>query len=232
MLLDAALDLALGSACAGCGSPGRALCAPCRQALPSGGSVMMPDPVPPGLVPVYAAAAYDGLIRDLVLAHKEHRRLALARPLGAVLAGVLLDVPLAAPLVLVPVPSSPAVVRRRGHDPLLRMTRVAAGLLRQGGADASVRPALRQRRTPQDQAGLDAAARHANLHGVMDGRPRIARVLADREVVVVDDVVTTGATAREAQRALEAADVRVVAVAALAATRRKRRSLPHRQIPD
>jgi predicted amidophosphoribosyltransferase len=73
----------------------------------------------------------------------------------------------------------------------------------------------------RDQATLDAGQRAANLAGSMRcRRPRAT----DRGgvVVVVDDVLTTGSTVREAQRALEAAGLVVSGVAAVAATRRRR----------
>jgi predicted amidophosphoribosyltransferase len=70
-----------------------------------------------------------------------------------------------------------------------------------------------------DQSTLDAAARAANLAGAfVCVRPAAP---GDRPVVVVDDVLTTGATAREAQRALEEAGHRVVGIATVAATRRR-----------
>jgi predicted amidophosphoribosyltransferase len=76
-----------------------------------------------------------------------------------------------------------------------------------------------------DQAGLGAAARAANLTGSMCCRSAALRRLAGRRrratLVVCDDVITTGATAREAQRALEAVGLHVAAVAAIAATRRR-----------
>jgi predicted amidophosphoribosyltransferase len=173
---------------------------------------------------VMSAGAYDGLLKALVNAHKERQRLALARPLGRVLASVVADlVPAepAVPVVLVPVPSRRAVVRRRGHDPLLRLTRVAAAQLRRQGRDASVAQLLRVVRHTSDQTGLDASARFTNLHGSMRAARAASRGGA---VVVVDDVVTTGSTAREAQRALEAGGTRVAGIAAIAGTRR--RSLP------
>jgi predicted amidophosphoribosyltransferase len=218
VVLDAALDLFLGSACAGCERPGRALCRSCEAALPRVGHVAWPTPSPPGLALPMAAGAYDGVLKAMVNAHKERHRLALAGPLGGVLAGVVatLAPDRTCPVVLVPVPSSRPVVRRRGHDPLLRVTRQAAASLRRDGRPARVAAALTAVRRPADQAGLGAEARHANLHGTMRARPR----RADGQVVVVDDVITTGATTREAQRALEAAGVAVVGIAAVAATRR------------
>jgi predicted amidophosphoribosyltransferase len=169
-----------------------------------------------------AAGEYAGALRALVVAHKERQALALARPLGEVLACVVRDLaavaaPSGAPVALVPVPSRPAVVRRRGHDPMLRTARVAAARLRRTGTAASVRRLLVPAGRVADQAGLDAEARAANLAGAFRARCRAADAL----LVVVDDVITTGATAREAQRALEAAGHRVAGVAAVAATRRR-----------
>jgi predicted amidophosphoribosyltransferase len=228
LLLDGWADLVHGARCLGCARPGRPLCRSCAAGLPVAGVPARPTPCPPGLVPCCVGGPYDGLLRALVLAHKERRVFAVARPLGRVLAGAVAGAATGTPprLVLVPVPSRPATVRARGHDPLLRMTRVAAGRLRESG-DVRVLRVLRQRVAVIDQAGLGAAERAANLAGTMAVDPRARAVLARSgpvQVVVCDDVLTTGATAREAQRALEEAGVPVAAVACVAATRR--RSLP------
>jgi len=229
-MLDAALDLFLGSTCAACGLPGRALCRSCESALPTGGRVSMPTPTPAGLARVIAAGPYDGHLKAMVNAHKERGRLALAAPLGRVLAGVVHELQPTGDVLLVPVPSTRSVVRRRGHDPLLRITRAASATLRRQGRAASVAQQLLAVLRPQDQAGLDAASRLANLQGAMRARP----LQRSGSVVIVDDVVTTGATTREAQRALEAAGVLVAGIAAIAATERKlsRGSLPNHSKGD
>lgn len=226
---DLWLDLALGSVCAACGHPGRALCHGCRAELPRAAYETRPDPCPSGLLPVRTAGEYAGALRALVVAHKEHRRLALAGPLGGLLAGavqaLLRDAEVAAGerVLLVPVPSRRAVVASRGHDPLLRIARSAAQRLRREGVPAGTLQALRQVARPVDQAGLDAAARRANVDGSLALRPRA--VPAGR-LVLVDDVITTGATLREAQRALEASRVcpPLVGAATVAATRRRGRA--------
>ncbi len=248
-LRDAAADLLLGGRCLGCARPGRLLCPGCATGLPSGAHPSWPSPTPPGLAPPWAAAEYAGAVRALVVGHKEHRLVGLRRPLGRLLAqavtaalapalapavtpgptaalaaGVGVGAQ-AAPVVLVPVPSRPGSVRARGYDPTYALTVVAARLVRRGGTDVSVARLLRTRPGVVDQAGLGAAARAANLEGSMTcpgrGLLRLARRCPHARVLVCDDVLTTGATAREAQRALESVGLQVAAVAAVAATRRR-----------
>jgi predicted amidophosphoribosyltransferase len=223
-LLDAGADLLLGAACVGCGEPGRVLCPGCRAGLPAGAVEAWPTPIPVGLARPFATGAYDGTLRGMVLGHKERRLLGLTRPLGELLAAsVFAAAEPTAPLLLVPVPSRPAAVRARGHDPTLAMTRRAARTLRTADREIAVARLLRTRPGVADQAGLDADQRHANLAGSMACPAPVVRRLAGRRahVIVCDDVITTGATAREAQRALEAVGVAVLAVAAVAATPRR-----------
>lgn len=224
-LRDAALDLVLGGVCLGCGRPGRAVCPDCRGDLAGSAVPAWPSPVPDGLAAPWAAGEYAGLLRELVLGHKERRLLTL-RPVladllaGAVVAGTTDDLPVA----LVPVPSRPAAVRARGHDPTLEITRAAADRLARRGRDTTVARLLVTRRGVLDQAGLTAQERADNLAGSLGRRPaavrRLARWRPRVQVVVCDDVVTTGATAREAQRALEDVGLVVTAIAVVAATRR------------
>ena len=226
MLSDAAGDLLLGSRCVGCARPGRLLCRACRALLPAAPFAAWPTPTPAGLALPVAAAVYDGTVRAMVVGHKERGLHGLRGPLGDLLAGaVAVAAGSGAPLVLVPVPSRAASVRARGHDPTYAVCRAAASALRAAGLDASVWPLLRLRPGVVDQAGLDRTARAANLAGSMACATRRLRVLARRgglvRVVVCDDVLTTGATVREAQRALDAVGLGVRAVAVVAATPRR-----------
>ncbi len=228
-MLDAWLDLVHGGTCVGCTAPGRSLCLRCAAELPYDGRVVRPTPCPEGLAVCFAAGEYAGLLRAMVLAHKEHGVFALSGPLGHALASAAGPVAddggsWASTTVLVPVPSRAAVVRERGHDPMWRVTRAAGRRLRRAGSVVLVRRLLEVRGTVADQTGLDAGQRAANLAGSMRVRPRARAALARSGgrvgVVVCDDVLTTGATAREAQRAIEDSGLTVRAVATVAATRK------------
>ncbi|MGI8524259.1 MAG: ComF family protein [Nocardioides sp.] len=226
-MLDEAGDLLLGSACVGCARPGRLLCPACVEDLPRRARLAWPAPTPPGLAPPWASAEYAGTARALVLGHKEHRLWSLGPALGDLLATAVraaLEATGPAAVVLVPVPSRPSTVRQRGHDPTLAMTRAATTRLRREGLDVRLAALLRTRPGLADQAGLDAAGRAANLAGSLRcpaaGVRRLRAHVTRAHVVVCDDVLTTGATAAEAQRALTVAGLPPVAIAVVAATRR------------
>ena len=237
-VLDAARDLLLGSSCVGCGRPGRLLCQLCWSRLEPRPAPASPTPRPEGLSDPWAATSYEGTVRAMILGHKEHRLLALARPLGQMLALAVFaamqdlvpdsDSHAKASLLLVPVPSRPSTVRQRGHEPTLSLSRVAAARLTALGRPAVCAGLLRTRPGLADQAGLDACARAVNLAGAFRAHAPALRRLADAgrpvHVVVCDDVLTTGATAAEAQRALRAVGLRPLAAVAVAATRRRVRA--------
>ncbi|HEX4472962.1 MAG TPA: ComF family protein [Nocardioides sp.] len=231
-VLDDFRDLLLGSTCVGCARPGRLWCVACAEALDPRPRPAWPSPAPPGLREPWAATEYAGPVRAMILGHKEHGLLALATPLGELLAVAVAEAlaalvsPLAAPLLLVPVPSRSRTVRQRGHAPTTRLTRVAATRLTELGFPARCEPLLRTRPGVADQSGLDADARAVNLAGAFRTHAPSLRALARSgravHVVVCDDVLTTGATAAEAQRALRSVGLPPVAVVVVAATRRRR----------
>ncbi|MDH6629244.1 putative amidophosphoribosyltransferase [Streptomyces sp. LBL] len=224
-------DLVLPAECGGCGKPRTVLCPTCRAAL-SGAVPRRVRPVsePPGLPVVHAAARYADEVRATLLAHKERGALALAAPLGVALAGAVRagagDAsggsegrrPGGEPMgpgagamwgdetvVLVPVPSARRAVRARGHDPARRIALVAARELRRTGTPARVAAVLRQRRAVADQAGLNSRERLANLAGALAVVGGGGRLLAGGPVVLVDDLMTTGASLAEAARAVRVA---------------------------
>jgi predicted amidophosphoribosyltransferase len=209
------LDWVLPARCAGCGRPGDLCCTRCRAVLGQPPRLAWPDPAPAGLPPPWTVAAYDGCCRELLLAYKERGQHGLCRALAVALGTAVAE---AAPLdaLLVPVPSTPAARRARGDDVVLRLTRAAAGPRR-------VVPVLRHRRRVLDSAGLTAGSRARNLHGAFGTRGNGDAAVAGRRVVIVDDLITTGATVAEAARALREAGAHVLAAATVAATVRSRR---------
>lgn len=206
------LDLVLPLECGGCGFPSTRWCDACAAALqvPADRPHLLSPRIDPG-VPVFALGRYAGARRRAVVAIKEHGRRDMTAPLARALAvgihrlatwGIV-----GLPLTVVPAPTRRAAARRRGGDPVARVAVAATA----AHPDIAVCGALRTEGPARDSVGLSSSARERNIVG----RVR----LVDRpagEVLVVDDVVTTGATAREAVRTLVAGGVAVTAVLALA----------------
>jgi predicted amidophosphoribosyltransferase len=211
------LDLVLPRPCAGCGRPGAVLCATCAallRAAPVG--PVRPDPCPAGLPPVRALAAYDGALKQLLLAHKERGLLGLGPALGTALGTVAAGLT-TGPVLLCPVPSARSAVRQRGYDHAHRLAAAAARELRRQGRPAGVGRLLRPARLVADQSGLGSAQRAANLAGALRAVPS-----PPARVIVVDDLMTTGATLVEATRALVQDGHDVVGAAVIAATPRRK----------
>jgi len=194
--------------CDRCGLPARAL-------TPMPTELIRPDRLlcggcrvdPPDWDWARAGAEYDGVVRDAIHAFKFRGKRALARPLAALIGEQW--PPLAGDVAaLVPVPLGRPRQRERGfNQAALLAERLAPGL------GVAVRPRwLARVRDTQPQSELGAAERHANVHGAFAAREEVA----GRHVVVVDDVLTTGATAAECARALRAAGAARVGVVAVA----------------
>lgn len=223
MLLADLLDLVLPADCVGCAATGVVLCPVCAVELAAPARPCRPTPAPAGLPPGWCVGAYAGVLRAVLLAYKEHGRGGAARPLAAALARSVEAATATAAdgqrVWLVPVPSRRAAVRARGGDHMLRLAGEAARQLRRQGRPVFVARALRHRGAAQDSAGLDTAARSANVAGAFAAVP--GRVTRPGMLVLVDDLVTTGATLAAATAALTTAGLRPVATAVVAATTRR-----------
>ncbi|MGY1592677.1 ComF family protein [Geodermatophilus sp. SYSU D00708] len=205
-LLSALADLLLPRTCAGCELPGAVLCRRCA-ALLAAPRLAQPRRFPAGFPPTVAAGAYTGPVRPAVNAFKERGRAELARPLGTALAlavaGVLAGLPaVPAAVRLVPVPSSRAALRSRGRDHVRELTGRAVAELRAAGLPAAEVRLLRRTGRARDSAGLSAAQRRANLTGTFALADGVPPLPAGTALVVVDDVVTSGATLTEAAAVL------------------------------
>ncbi|MBN6052645.1 ComF family protein, partial [Nonomuraea sp. RK-328] len=252
-VLTAVLDVLLPRPCVGCGAAGAPLCDACLAPLVAPAS-RTPVPRPAGLPACWSAAWYEGPLRRAVIAYKERAQTGLATPLAALLALTVASAlaagrppasPFVGPFAIVPVPSARRALRSRGHDPMGRLAERAVHALRRLGHPAVLWRALTPARRVADQAGLGAAERAANLAGSLRVAMRAPgpRATAPKPapaalhdhgmdkfrtpgvpVVLVDDLVTTGATLAEAARTLGEWGADVVCAATVAATRRRSRN--------
>jgi predicted amidophosphoribosyltransferase len=209
-------DLVLGRGCLGCGLIGRSVCLPCLSELrrePSRVRTLDGGPV------VYAGARYGGLRRRLLLAYKDGHR-SLSSPLGVLLVDAV-DIALERigqpGGLLVPVPGHRRP--KRGFDALEAIVRAATEQLEGRERPVSVLPALTTRRAYRAAKSLGRSERLRALEGAFDAGPPSARSVLRplTAVIVVDDVLTTGATVTEAVRALRAAGIEPAGVAVVAA---------------
>ena len=185
-----------------------------------------PSPVPDGWISTHVVADYAGITRTILTAWKERGRRDVSVYLARALARAVHEAGVAARtqsasdvgcVTIVPIPASCAARRRRGEDAWARVVRQAMQVA-DPPVGLTLAQCLRLTRQPRDQAGLTALERKANLAEALacDAPPEGA-------VIIVDDIVTTGATLVEAARALRVAGVGEVRAAAIAATSRGRR---------
>lgn len=244
--------LVMPAECAVCGMEDHSLCAECAAAIRRRTAVpFRAEATADALVgvlgeaqlPVVAAGDYRDALSAAILAFKNHGRTELAPVLSRGLARSL-EAALATeghppagggPVLLVPIPSTGTGWRRRGYDPVALLLRA---MLREGRLPAGtlVAPVLGIRaRLPwrrRHQKGLGRSARRRNVRNTMkirgcgvSGFPLQAKPNGQR-AVLVDDVLTTGSTLREAAETLGKSGLFVVAAAVLAAARAPDRGHP------
>jgi ComF family protein len=198
------------SACERCGLP----LAPLLAAVEAGADATTPlrcgacASSPPSFDYARAAAVYSGTLREALHAFKFGGKQALARPLAALIleecgAWIPPDVE-----ALVPVPLAPGRERDRGFN----QARLLAERLGRALGIRVQRRWLRRARPTRPQSELGADERRENVRGAF----RASAAARGRHVLVIDDVLTTGATAAECAIALRAAGARAVGVVTVA----------------
>jgi ComF family protein len=166
-----------------------------------------------GAVPVYAATYYNETSRKLVLAYKHGRQIALSRLLARLIASRMPSTqPGVLPPLLVPVPLHRWRLWQRGFN---QAALLAQELARFGMGEVEVAALSRHKRTP-NLGGLGREARERVLTGAIRLNSLKAQNLAGRHVILVDDVLTSGATSRACIAAIRQAGPATVAVACFA----------------
>ena len=218
--------------CLVCGQPGvqgRDICATCLEELPrnrpccpccaaplpswqaDGSLCGSCSAKPPPFLRIIAPWRYEAPLDVLIQQLKFHRRLAAGRLLGELLAGEIPSGP--KPDLLVPVPQHPRQLRRKGFN---HSSEIALFLSRASGIPWSPWR-LKKIRETRSQHRLSRKERQDNLRGCF----HFDNSRAYRHVAAIDDIVTTGATAREAALALKRAGVEQIEIWAMARTPEK-----------
>ncbi|MDF5821059.1 phosphoribosyltransferase family protein [Corynebacterium felinum] len=202
-LLHETWELLFPKECAGCAAPGQILCGQCKRVW-SAPPQQISLRIDPG-VPIYSLGVLGGPRRRTIIHLKERGRTDVAPHLGAVLHAAIRHLQAGGwvdeDITLIPAPTRRSAARRRGGDVVTRICQETS---------YRVVPCLYLNEHTTESVGLSAAERAANLTGAITCTQK-----PTGHVLIVDDVLTTGATATAAVRALTSKGVKVRGVLGL-----------------
>jgi ComF family protein len=203
VLTTSLVDLIFPSRCAVCDRAGKNLCLDCRNLL-----WIEPREFALSGLAIYTVTKYSDETSKLLVSLKDKGQFALVAELAQMLIPIIEKIPASESIrYLVPAPSSPENFSRRGFHPMLLLAQAVANK----HPSLKVLNCLRFARRVKDQVGLTEPERIANLSSSM----RLNQSVAGRVCYLLDDVVTTGATALEATRALGSGGATVAGVLAI-----------------
>ena len=206
------LDVVLSRVCVHCDRPGALVCGECASLVPKAAQQREFHHE------LWFGAPYETTVREMINAHKDHGARALTEDLGLLLARAVWSAAVASsqarPIVLVPIPAHRSSLRMRGRNTVMELGRRAAHEVSRRGMACVVAPLLVRERETKRNAGRSLRERRdiAGTFGVH------ARGALPSRVIVIDDIVTTGATVNEGIRALMQAGIGVDAIACVSST--------------
>jgi predicted amidophosphoribosyltransferase len=199
--------------CFGCRELGYSICSKCRR-------LWNPHRYQSRIfnLSVYSAIAYSPVAKNILLAAKEQSIKSADQLVRQAMRSSLLELfQKYSSCALVPIPSRLASNRRRGRD---FINELAISVAKDMGV--GVLPLLEHQRVIRDQSKLNIAGRRENLAMALSIKPEFRGNYSGEKVVILDDLVTTGATINEANRALTRGGFKVQAAATACMALRRR----------
>jgi ComF family protein len=188
------LDLVYPKRCPGCHLPSISICDSCKvfwQKPPIRIKLSQSN------ISVFSVADYRKEVRSVLLAYKENSEIEAGKVLIEALLQARRGLSNYSHCTFVPIPSNPKSNQRRGRDFMLDLCNQVAVK-----SEDRVLPILEVSRDVQDQSKLSEKQRSQNLVGAFNCRQKYLNLIGEPPIILVDDLLTTGATLREAYRAL------------------------------
>lgn len=222
------------TSCLGCGLQDRDLCQACSQTLVESRNLIKVKPKTAVKVNAsttsaidsqqvwISAGVYESILQKAIVALKHQGRLHVAKVLGAVLAPALTeafkDLGVQQPVCLVLIPSRKSKERERGFSHLEMVTKNALKLI-------SVHAPIKKRvlittRGRTGQVGLDEQERMVNAARIKI-KPGFKKTISNKNILLIDDVITTGATLKAASELLERHEARVLGAVTLSIAQKR-----------
>jgi ComF family protein len=203
--------LVFPEACLVCAAPGSELCNICKHRF-----IPKPKFLSGEKFSIYSSLPYDEVSKKVILLSKEQGLVAAHRILARAVSSAISAFRLKGPASIILIPTQSKSLRRRGFNHLEEIGKL---ILQNGFINQEIEfiNALEFTRRISDQTKLTESQRTSNLRGAF----RVKKVRISNPIIVMDDVITTGSTLREAVRALQERNLTVVGAATACASQRR-----------